>query len=105
LKRAGDVAGEVEGPVLVVGGGFRLGDGPLSGGEAAARDGGHGVEVGAGGDAEFDEASNGAEVEEGGAEAAAGEAQADAAAAGGRRFAFGVGGGEVGVGRYGSGGC
>ena len=78
MKRAGDVAGEVEGAVLV-GGGLRLGDGPLGGGDAAAGDGGDGVEVGAGGDAEFEEALDGAEVEEGGAEAAAGEAEGNAA--------------------------
>ena len=47
-----------------------FGDGPLSGGDAAAGDGGDGVEIGAGGDAEFEEAVNGAKVEEGGAEAA-----------------------------------
>jgi hypothetical protein len=35
LKRAGDVAGEVEGAVLA-GGGLRFGDGPLCGGDAAA---------------------------------------------------------------------
>ncbi len=52
--------------------------------------GGHGVEVGAGGDAEFEEALNGAEVEEGGAEAAAGEAESDAASCVGRNGSGGM---------------
>ena len=43
-------------------------------------------------------------MEQGGAEAAAGEAEGDAASLGRRRFGFGVGDGEVGVGRHGSGG-
>ena len=81
MKRAGDVAGEVEGAALV-GGGLRFRDGPLGSGDAAAGDGGDGVEVGARGDAEFEEALDGAEVEERGAESAAGETQADAAVSG-----------------------
>ena len=69
MKRAGDVAGEVDASVLGLG--LSFGDRPLRGREAAAGDGGDGIEVGAGGDAEFEEALDGAEVEEGCAESSA----------------------------------